>query len=200
MALYRLSLLFRDQRVYHLSIACTERLIALSSKRLDEIPLFFQRLAYPTYFADLIEAEAAERGIDPLLLYAIVRQESLFEASATSSAAAHGLMQVIPATGEWIATRLGWQDYRRELLYRPYVSIKFGTYYLWSALQMFDGNLLAALAGYNAGPGNAARWWERANGDDDQFFVRITLSEPQVYIQRIVAYYATYRRLYGAGE
>ncbi len=200
LALYRLSLLFRDQRVYRLSIVCAERLIALSSKRLDEIPLFIQRLAYPIYFADLIKAEAAERGIDPLLLYAIVRQESLFEASAMSSAAAHGLMQVIPATGEWIASRLGWQDYRRELLYRPYVSIKFGTYYLWSALQMFDGNLLAALAGYNAGPGNAARWWERANGDDDQFFAAITLSEPRMYIQRITAYYATYRRLYGAAE
>ncbi len=195
--LYRLALLFRDWRVYRLSIACAERLIARSPDPLDEAPLFIQRLAYPTYFADLIEAEATARGIDPLLIYALVRQESLFEAGATSHSAAHGLMQVIPATGEWIAGRLGWRDFRRELLYRPYVSIKFGTYYLWASLQMLDGNLMAALAGYNAGPGNAARWLKEANGDNDRFFAAITLSEPRLYVQRVLSYYATYRRLYG---
>lgn len=200
LAMYRLSLLFRDLYAYKLSIQCAERLIALSPHPLSEVPLFIQRLAYPTYFADLIEAEAAARGLDPLLLYAMIRQESLFETSATSSAAAHGLMQIIPSTGEWIASRLGWPDYQRELLYRPYVSVKFGAYYLWSALQMLKGNLTAALAGYNAGPGNAARWLEKANGDDDLFFLEITLSEPRVYLQRILAYYATYRRLYGAAR
>ncbi len=200
LAMYRLSLLFRDLHAYKLSIQCAERLIALSPGRLSEVPVFIQRLAYPTYFADLIETEAAARGLDPLLLYAMIRQESLFETSATSSAAAHGLMQIIPTTGEWIASRLGWRDYRRELLYRPYVSVKFGAYYLWSALQMLEGNLTAALAGYNAGPGNAARWLEKANGDDDLFFLEITLSEPRAYLQRILAYYATYRRLYGAAD
>jgi soluble lytic murein transglycosylase len=198
LTMYRLSLLFRDLHAYKLSIQCAERLIALSPNRLSETPLFIQRLAYPTYFADLIEAEATARDLDPLLLYAMIRQESLFETSATSSAAAHGLMQIIPSTGEWIASRLGWRDYRQEWLYRPYVSVKFGTYYLWFVLQMLKGNLAAALAGYNAGPGNAARWLEKANGDEDLFFLEITLSEPRMYLQRIFAYYATYRRLYRA--
>ncbi|MCS7222238.1 MAG: tetratricopeptide repeat protein [Anaerolineae bacterium] len=200
LAMYRLSLLFRELHAYKLSIQCAERLIALSPNRLSEVPVFIQRLAYPTYFADLIEAEASARGLDPLLLYAMIRQESLFETSATSSAAAHGLMQIIPSTGEWIASRLGWPGYRRELLYRPYVSVKFGAYYLWSALQMLEGNLMAALAGYNAGPGNAAWWLEKADGDDDLFFLEITLSEPRVYLQRILAYYATYRRLYSTAK
>ncbi|NOZ29684.1 MAG: tetratricopeptide repeat protein [Chloroflexi bacterium] len=198
LALYRLALRFRDMGVYRLSIACAERLIALSPGPLESAPPFIQRLAYPVYFADLVEAEAAEQALDPLLVYAVIRQESLFEVSATSLSAAHGLMQVIPATGEWIATRLGWRDYRRELLYRPYVSVKFGTYYLRAALQMLDGDVIAALAGYNAGPGNALRWLERAGGDDDRFFEEITLSEPRVYVQRILSFYATYRRLYGA--
>ncbi|HEY63353.1 MAG TPA: tetratricopeptide repeat protein [Caldilineae bacterium] len=198
LAMYQLALHFRDMRVYRLSIACAERLIDLLSDSMEEVPVFIQRLAYPVYFASLIEAEAAERGIDPLLVYAVVRQESLFEASATSRSAAHGLMQVIPATGEWIAGRLGWRDFRRELLYRPYVSIKFGVYYLWATLQMVDGDVMAALAGYNAGPGNAVRWREQSGGDPDVFFASITLDEPRLYVQRILSFYATYQRLYGA--
>ncbi|MFH1486930.1 MAG: transglycosylase SLT domain-containing protein, partial [Chloroflexota bacterium] len=198
LALYRLSLLFRELKAYSLSIFCAEGLIRLSPGSTADVPLFVQRLAYPTYYANLVEAEAAERGIDPLLLYALLRQESLFEAEATSYAAARGLMQIIPSTGDWIAGRLTWTDYRTEHLYRPYISIKFGTYYLWAALQMLDGNVAAALAGYNAGPGNAARWLERSTGDDDRFFAEITLAEPRLYIERILAYYATYQRLYGA--
>jgi soluble lytic murein transglycosylase len=197
LALYQLALFFRDLGAYRQSIQAAERVAALSPVRLADAPLFLQRLAYPTYFADLVEAEAAARSLDPLLIYAMIRQESLFEAHATSHAAAQGLMQVIPPTGEWIAGRLGWDGYSRELLYLPYVSVKFGTYYLWSTLQMVDGNIAAALSGYNAGPGNARRWLQQANGDDDRFFMAITLSEPRLYVQRILAYYATYRRLYG---
>lgn len=196
LALYQLALFFRDLGAYRQSIQAAERMVALSPVRLADAPLFLQRLAYPTYFADLVEAEAAARALDPLLIYAMIRQESMFEAHATSHAAAQGLMQVIPPTGEWIAGRLGWDGYSRELLYLPYISIKFGTYYLWSTLQMVDGNIAAALSGYNAGPGNARRWLQQANGDDDRFFLAITLSEPRLYVQRILAYYATYRRLY----
>jgi len=70
-------------------------------------------------------------GLDPLLVLALIRQESLFESLATSHAAAHGLMQVIPATGAQIAAELGWPPgYGTGDLYRPYVSLRFGTYYL----------------------------------------------------------------------
>ncbi|GAB4561068.1 MAG: transglycosylase SLT domain-containing protein [Anaerolineae bacterium] len=196
--MYRLALYFRDLGAYRLSIACAEQLIRLSPVSLERAPVFIQRLAYPTYFSDLVEPEAAARGVDPLLIYAMIRQESLFEVTSTSHAAARGLMQIIPDTGEWVATRLGWRDYHKDLLYRPYISVKFGVYYFSAVLDMLDGNIVAALAGYNAGPGNARRWLERAGGDDDLFFAEITLSEPRTYVQRILSYYATYRRLYGA--
>lgn len=92
---------------------------------------------------------------------------------------------------------LGWRDFRIEFLYRAHVSIEFGAYYLHGALEMLDENLIAALAGYNSGPGNAAQWLDSSGGDDDQLFLNIHLSEPRLYIEHILSYYATYQRLYG---
>ncbi|MDH7485067.1 MAG: transglycosylase SLT domain-containing protein [Anaerolineae bacterium] len=197
-AMYALALRFRDLGAYRLSILCAARLLDLSplSQR-AAAPRFLQELAYPTYFADLVEMEAAAQGLDPLLVYAVIRQESLFEPGARSSAAAQGLMQVIPSTGEWVAQRMGWPDYRSEHIYRPYINVKFGVYYLASALQGGGRNLMTALVGYNAGPGNA-RYWRALAGDDDDLFVEtITASEPQRYVQGVLQQYAVYRRLYG---
>lgn len=197
-AMYALALRFRDLGAYRLSILCAARLLDLSPlAQRAAAPRFLQELAYPTYFADLVEMEAAAQGLDPLLVYAIIRQESLFEPVARSPAAAQGLMQVIPSTGEWVAQHMGWPNYRSEHIYRPYINVKFGVYYLASILQGGERNLMTALVGYNAGPGNA-RYWRALVGDDDDLFVEtITTSEPQRYVQGVLQQYAVYRRLYG---
>jgi soluble lytic murein transglycosylase len=126
-----------------------------------------------------------------------VRQESLFESFATSGAAAQGLSQVIPDTGAYIAQRLGWHDYVNEDLYRPYVGIAFGAFYLDQQLRSFDGDIAAALSAYNAGPGNAARWYEVAGGDIDLYLETVDFSETRQYIERIYVGQAIYRYLYG---
>ncbi|MDW8316441.1 MAG: tetratricopeptide repeat protein [Anaerolineae bacterium] len=198
LALYALALHFRDLGVYRHSIQAAVRLGALGPGGLFEAPIFVQRLAYPTYFSHLVEREAAARGVDPLLIYALIRQESFFERGARSVAAAQGLTQVIPSTAEWIANAIGWRDFRPTDIYKPYVNIKFGVYYLWAALQMFDGNVYPALVGYNAGPGNARYWLEQADTDDNDLYVEeITVAEPKLYVRRVLAHYAQYRRLYG---
>lgn len=200
LALYALALRFRDLGLYRNATLAAVRLAALSPDGLFGAPLAIQRLAYPTYFADLVEAEAQARGIDPLLLYSLIRQESFFERGARSYAAAQGLTQVIPSTAEWIADALGWSDFQADDIYKPYVNIKFGAYYLWAALDMFDGNPYPALVGYNAGPGNARHWLEQTDSDDPDLFVEeITLNEPKLYVRRVLAQYDTYRRLYANG-
>ncbi len=199
LAQYRLALLFRDIGLYRSSILAAVRVIHLSPAETPlDAPPFLARLAYPTYYEDLILSDALEEDLPPLLVFALVRQESLFEGFATSFAYAHGLMQVIPSTGASIAQALGWpSDYETADLYRPLVSVRFGTWYLARQRDRFGGRLDVALAAYNGGPGNAARWLEAAGDDPDLFLERITLGETRLYLQRIREHYGVYARLYG---
>jgi soluble lytic murein transglycosylase len=160
-------------------------------------PIYFNRIRFGPYFGDLILPQAAAAGFDGLFLLSVVRQESLFEGGATSSAAARGLMQIVPGTGQGIAEKLGWPpDYTTRDLYRPLISVRFGTDYLATQRQRFDGDLVAALAGYNAGPGNADAWKELVPDDPDLFLEVIRLDEPQRYIRTIAEILDIYQRLY----
>ena len=127
----------------------------------------------------------------------MIRQESQFEPAVTSTAGAGGLMQLMPATAEWVAGQRGRRDFEPEQAYWPYINVDFGTYYLNWALQQLDGSLPAALAGYNGGPGNAARWRKLAPGDDDLMVASIDFGETRVYVQQVLNQLDAYRRLYG---
>jgi soluble lytic murein transglycosylase len=197
-ALYQLAILFRDVGAYRHSIAAANSLLRVVDAQVTDAPPFLARLVYPAYYADLVVPEAQARGLDPLLILALIRQESLFESISYSSAAAHGLMQIIPDTGQEIATALNWPDYTRTDLYKPYVSIKFGTYYLARQRTALDGDLYAALAAYNGGPGNSARWKAASGDDPDVFYETISLGETRLYIRRISEYYEVYQKLYAA--
>jgi soluble lytic murein transglycosylase len=199
LAQYQLALAFRDLGLYRSSILCAVRVAYLSPvETVLDVPAFIGRLAYPTYYEDLVLQDARQSDLSPLLVFALIRQESLFESLATSTASAHGLMQVIPDTGAQIAAELGWPpDYGTGDLYRPYVSLRFGTYYLAQQRDRFDGRLDVALAAYNGGPVNAARWLERAGDDPDLFLELITFRESRLYLQRVKEHLAIYRALYG---
>jgi soluble lytic murein transglycosylase len=200
LAQYQLALMFRDLGLYRSSILCAVRVVSLSpSTTTLEVPAFIGRLAYPDYYRDLVVEHAEEYGLDPLLVFAQIRQESLFESLATSTASAQGLMQVIPPTGEQIAAELGWPpDYETDDLYRPYVSVRFGTYYLAQQRDRFNGRLDAALAAYNGGWFNVERWIEGTGDDPDLLLQRITFGETRLYLRRILEHYAIYQALHGS--
>ncbi|UCC53552.1 MAG: lytic transglycosylase domain-containing protein, partial [Anaerolineaceae bacterium] len=193
---YQLALFFRDLGLYRSSIIAGATVMDLAEQSVLETPPFIGRLAYPTYYAEQILPLAEEYGYDPRLQFSLVRQESLYESFARSGAAAQGLSQVIPDTGAWIAERLQWPEYENEDLYKPYVGLAFGAYYLDQQLDAFEGNVHAALAAYNAGPGNAARWYELAGSDLDQFVDVVDFAETRAYVQRIYAGFDIYRFLY----
>ncbi|HEY3474022.1 MAG TPA: transglycosylase SLT domain-containing protein, partial [Anaerolineales bacterium] len=160
-------------------------------------PAYFNHLRYGLYYHDLVIAEAQNFGLDPLLLFSVIRQESLFEGFVRSSAGAHGLMQVIPATGEQIARELAWPPgYDSEDLYRPIVSVRFGAYYLDKNRDLMDGNLYPGLAAYNGGPGNALAWRELAGDDPDLYLEVVRFQETRNYIRFIYEIFSTYRSLY----
>jgi soluble lytic murein transglycosylase len=113
-----------------------------------------------------------------------------------SGAAAQGLAQVIPDTGAYIAQRLASPDFVNEDLYKPYVGLAFGGYYLDQQLRAFNGFTAAALSAYNAGPGNDAIWYEQAGADQDLYLETVYFAETRLYIERIYTGYVVYRFLY----
>lgn len=197
-ALYAFSVACQQMGAYSYSLLAAQRLLELSPAHLVEnAPIFLQKLAYPQYFGELIAESAKAYKLNPLLYFGLIRQESLFEEGARSVAAAQGLAQIVPDTGIWVAQRLGHPDYTNELIYRPYINLNFGAYYLAWARDYLDGNLVSALVGYNAGPGNAEEW-RKLSGNDDTLFVEIlNINEPRIYVQTIVTNLYHYTRLYG---
>jgi soluble lytic murein transglycosylase len=161
-------------------------------------PEFFTRIRFGAYYLDWILPAAEYREFDPLLVLAIIRQESHYEGFAESGAAARGLMQIIPSTGAQLATDLGWpEDYTDDDLYRPYVSIVYGTTYLARQRLYFDGDIYDTLAAYNGGPGNAIGWNELAPDDPDLFLESVRIEETRNYIRLITENYYIYKWLYG---
>ena len=197
---YRLMHFFLTRGMYRQAILSARQILHLAGMDDAETmfaPVYFNHIRFGPYHGELILPAAVEYGFEGLLLLSVVRQESLFESAATSYAAARGLMQVIPSTGQSIAERLGWPpDYSSEDLYRPVVSVQFGSYYLGAQRDRFEGDLYAALAAYNAGPGNAILWKELAPDDPDLFLEVIRLNQPHQYIRTIYEVYAIYRNLY----
>lgn len=197
-ALFPLMVHLQELGANRLSISVAYRLIQLSPARhTAEAPLFLQRVAYPRHYFRLVEEEAAASDIDPLLLYSLIFQESLFEPPARSSAGAQGLTQIIPTTGAEIAQRLNYPNYSTGLLNRPFVNIRFGAFYLRWVQDYAHDNPVAALAGYNAGPGNARNWFDLSANDEALFIERIPYNETRLYLQRILTHYAHYLRIYG---
>lgn len=197
LATYQLAIFFRDLHLYKLSITAVATLLTDAEVPTTEAPALLARLRYPTYYADLVLPECERNDLDPLLVFALIRQESLFEGFATSYAAAQGLMQIIPDTGQWIAQQLNWPNYQNSDVYRPYINVKFGTYYLRWVLDLVDNLPYAALAGYNGGPGNATQWLGISGPDLDLFVQTIGYDETRSYVRRIYEHYSVYRALYG---
>jgi soluble lytic murein transglycosylase len=154
-------------------------------------------LLYPTKYVNAANQAARTEGVSPSLLLGLVRQESWFDAGAVSIAGALGLTQVIPATGQGIAADLGLTDYRESDLLEPETSLRFGAHYLAAQLEGFGGNPSAALAAYNGGPGNSARWIEVAGNDRDLFLETIDFEETRLYVRVVLENYALYRYTYG---
>lgn len=194
-ALASLALLLGEQGEVAYAYRAAGRLQAPSGA--TELPRALERLLYPIPYPDLLLPLASARGVDPLLLAALIRQESAFEPQARSPADARGLTQVLPSTGQGIAAALGRTGWEPDDLYRPAVSIEFGLFYLAQRLAGYEHQLYPALTSYNAGDGNAAAWVRDFGlADPDLFVERIPFPETHDYVQRVYANYLNYQRLY----
>jgi soluble lytic murein transglycosylase len=142
-------------------------------------------LLYPRPFDTDVRGASRRTGLPEELIYAIIRQESLFRADAASSAGAIGLMQLLPETARLTARRAGLPVPTRAQLVQPGVNIPLGSEFLASLVQRFEGETALAAAGYNAGPNAARRWLPAAPMDLDVWVENIPFNETRAYVQRV---------------
>jgi soluble lytic murein transglycosylase len=149
-----------------------------------------QELTLPLRHEDIIRQQSAEKGVDAALIAAVIYSESRFS-NQTSSAGARGLMQITPAAARDIERHSGGTTFELADLSDPEINIRYGTYQLRELLDRYGGDEVAALAAYNAGPGNADRWGGASLTLDD-----IPFAETHGYVEEVLEKRRAYRDEY----
>lgn len=150
-----------------------------------------QELTLPLRHEDVIRQQAGEKGVDAALIAAVIYSESKFSDS-TSSAGARGLMQITPAAANEIERLSGGTTFSLKDLSDPEINIRYGTFLLRELLDRYDGDVVAALAAYNAGPGNADEW-----GGSELRVEEIPFPETRAYVEEVLEKQRAYREKYG---
>jgi soluble lytic murein transglycosylase len=175
----------RDQREQSIYLAMDLGWYDMAVATATELAVFNDyELLYPAPYPTAVSVAAREFNLDPLLIYSVIRQESLFRADAESSAGALGLMQLRRGTAQGIATRLG-SSTVGDLL-DPAINVRFGAAELERLLARYQGRLPPSLAAYNAGPAAADRWLPEQPVDGDIWLENIPYNETREYVGRVL--------------
>ncbi|MFL5636871.1 MAG: transglycosylase SLT domain-containing protein [Gemmatimonadaceae bacterium] len=174
------------------------RSIALGRRAIDEIGRSPEnyRLYFPVLERETLISSAKENGLDPVLIAALIRQESNFNPVATSPAGARGLMQVMPDVGKALAAQKGIGPWDPQILYDPATNIKLGTAHLRGLVRRYP-EVVKVLAAYNAGESRVEKWSTKAGANDPEVFTeRIPFVETRDYVRTILRNRAYYQALY----
>ncbi|HEX2955601.1 MAG TPA: transglycosylase SLT domain-containing protein [Chitinispirillaceae bacterium] len=158
-------------------------------------PVGVYLLLYPAFYSNIILDRATIEAIDPNLVSAVMRQESIFNPKIVSPAGAIGLMQIMPYTGEQLAGDLK-IPFLVDSLYNPAYNIKLGTYYLKQLSESCNNNFVMVLSSYNAGPHNAKKWYQKNKQEEFDLFVEdIEFTETRNYVKKVMGNYWSYQEL-----
>lgn len=148
---------------------------------------FYRGIAYPLPFRPLVQRISDKFAVKEALIYAVMRQESLFDTRALSKSNAKGLMQLLDTTARWKAERIG---FVYDDIYDIETNITLGVAYLRYLLDFWNGDLVRAVASYNAGQG-AVKSWQQYE-DDFVFIETIPYDETRRYVKRVLWFYYVY--------
>lgn len=158
-------------------------------------PFAVLSLGFPFAFFDAVSHAAQADSLDPFLILAVMRQESVFNPIIVSRAGAMGLMQLMPPTAKAVAAELS-ETFSADSLTRFSTNIRYGSHYLKKLLNQFGGNMVLALAAYNGGPPVVMQWLEKnKNKTFDLFIENIGYEETRGYVKKVLANYWTYVKL-----
>lgn len=156
---------------------------------------------YPLPYASFLFEETKRAGIDPLLVYAMMRQESRYREEVVSPAGAIGILQIMPATGEKLALETGWIDYQSRWLTDPVINVDLAVRYLKNLSNLFDKKWYAVAASYNAGEQVVQAWLRQKEGlSEEEFIEEIPYSETRNYVKKVYAHWRAYQAIYGASR
>lgn len=161
--------------------------------------IIMKKFFYPLTHFETVKEAANDNNIDPYLVLAIIKTESGFNESATSSKEAKGLMQILDSTASDVNDKINLVDDINDNIYDVDVNIKLGCEYFSSLIKKYNGNYYLAICAYNAGMGNVDKWLE--NGVIDENLseyknVSLPYEETSKYLARVISAYKMYRLLY----
>lgn len=161
-----------------------------------------EKARYRLDYREWIEYYSINQGIDPAFVAAIIYNESRFDPNAESYLGARGLMQIMKATGGWIAEKLDEEDtYSFDLMYNPEDNIRYGTWYLGYLARLFDANIDKVAAGYHAGQNAVQSWLDNPEySSDGRTLQVIPYQDTDQYVQRVKNAYEMYKKHYYAPE
>ena len=169
----------------------------LITLKVGEHPLW--ELAYPRPYWSLLKSFANQAGIDPYFALAIMREESHFDPRALSRSKAMGLMQLMPATAEFVARKKKIKLNEKNEIFNPELNTRLGTLYLGSLADRFKSELIYTAGSYNAGPHNMKKWINRWRGESiDDFVEQIPFTETREYVKRVYRSYKIYKQIYSS--
>jgi soluble lytic murein transglycosylase len=156
-----------------------------------------REIALPLRHEDIIRQQARDKDLDPALIAGVIYAESHFIDGRTSSAGAEGLMQLTPATAQYIAKKSGGTAFRVSDLGTAQVNIAYGAFYLRYLMQRYAGDVPLVLAAYNAGEGNVDTWIAQARAKNKALNISaIPFGETRSYVTKVLDARAQYRKQY----
>jgi soluble lytic murein transglycosylase len=171
--------------------------VAVSTAVTPMLDKAVKEITLPLRHDDIIRQQAADKGVDAALIAAVIYTESHFR-DQTSPAGAKGLMQLMPATADYIATLSGGTAFEQGDLATPQINIAYGSFYLHHLLEKYRGNEELALAAYNAGEGKVDEWLAEAAAAGERFDHErhVTFPETREYVTKVLDARAQYREQY----
>ncbi len=187
---------FRKEVVMSSIVTARNAMAGILSRPVPSDPRW--KLIYPVYYSGEINRNAVLNNLDPVLVLALLKEESHFNPYAVSSSGALGLMQVLPSTARDIVRwkKLG-NHYSKEL-FNPEINIRVGAAYLGHTRDVFEGNMLFSVAAYNCGPAAVSGWLKKLpTADADRFIENIPYNQTRDYVKKVFGSYWNYKRVYG---
>ncbi len=154
-----------------------------------------QSQRFPLPHRDLVVSQANAIGLDPGLVFGLIRQESRFITNARSHVGASGLMQVMPPTAKWTAKQIGLRNFKPQDINDQATNVRIGTAYLKLVIDDFEGSLPLAVAAYNAGPSRSRAWRNGPILPGDIWVENIPFEETRDYVKRVLSNSVNYNAM-----